>query len=274
MSSYFRPGRRGDQRSPDAGLVDRRRHRRRHLMALGAKAMAQAVSAGGGQSAMSWPSAPTSSRRARPGPVELRPDVLRVGRNFSTAQVSVLQDGPAPRSSGSGCWARWPTWPRPPSPSTGNSHHRRCHRLMVHPHLDGTRGTRGVDRHPPTPRHPDRPGDGRLRDGRTERRGGCAAGCGPLTTTSRMPRCALRARRLPAGLLRPGRHGVGPDDRVLGPRARGARAGLAADPLHDHQCRRWPAREGTAWWGQDGLGRVVAQSRQLAGVRMPSAPPA
>ena len=61
------------------------------LMALGAKAMAQAVSAGGGQRDVVAFSAYFLSA-SEPGPVELRPDVLRVGRNFSTAQVSVLQD--------------------------------------------------------------------------------------------------------------------------------------------------------------------------------------
>jgi acyl-CoA thioesterase len=62
------------------------------LMALGARAMGEAVAAAGGASDVLAFSAYFLSA-GQPGPVSLAPTVLRVGRNFSTAQVSIRQPG-------------------------------------------------------------------------------------------------------------------------------------------------------------------------------------
>lgn len=63
------------------------------LMALGARALAQAsVAAGGGGDVLTFSAAFLSA--TQPGQVLLTPEVLRVGRRFSTAQVSISQPEP------------------------------------------------------------------------------------------------------------------------------------------------------------------------------------
>jgi len=62
------------------------------LMALGARAMTEAVTAaGGGADALAFSAYFLSA--SQPGPVQLTPEVLRVGRALSTAGVSLSQDG-------------------------------------------------------------------------------------------------------------------------------------------------------------------------------------
>ena len=70
------------------------------LMALGASGAASGLAASGHPDVLTW--GRTSFRGASPGPVEVRVEVLRVGRTVSTAEIRVMQEGDG-RAATSGC---------------------------------------------------------------------------------------------------------------------------------------------------------------------------
>ncbi len=62
------------------------------LMALGARALSEGLAAVGHPDVLAWSTFFLSA--ARPGPVEVRAEVLRTGRSVSTGQVRLVQVGP------------------------------------------------------------------------------------------------------------------------------------------------------------------------------------
>ncbi|QIM23252.1 thioesterase family protein [Phycicoccus sp. HDW14] len=61
-------------------------------MALGARALADAAAGAGHPDVLTWSTVFLSA--AQPGPVEVRAELLRAGRSVSTGQVRLVQEGP------------------------------------------------------------------------------------------------------------------------------------------------------------------------------------